>query len=74
MFEPPNLQKLVGLWVSVGAGQDGCMVDPENPSKRPRVWTLLLGVINENISFIEGDVDDILTLLKVIGDKVDPHD
>lgn len=74
MFEPPNLQKLVGLWVSVGPGQDGRMVDPENPSKRPRVWTLLLGVINENISFIKGDMDDILTLLKVIGDKVDPHD
>ena len=74
MFEPPNPQKLVGLWVRVGAGQDGCMVDPEDPGKCPWVRTLFLGVVNKNVLFIEGDVDDILTLLKVVGGEVDPHD
>lgn len=69
-LEPPDPQKVVSLRVSVCAGQNGCMIDPKNPSECPWVWAWFLGVVNENVSFVKGDMNDILILLDVIGDKI----
>ena len=50
------------------------MIDTKDPCKRPWVWTFLLGVINEDIPLVEGNVNDVLILLSVICREVDLHD
>ena len=50
------------------------MVDSKDSGKFPWVRSSFLGVINNNILFIIGDVDDVLILLKIIHSEVDLHD
>ena len=49
------------------------MVDPKNSGKCPRVRSLLLRIVDEDVSFIKGDVDDVLIPLKIVCGEVDSH-
>jgi hypothetical protein len=48
------------------------MIDPKDSSKRPWVRPLFLRVVNKNVLFVKGDMDDVLILLKIICGKVEP--